>query len=60
MEKFKLIGVRLFKKSELIQTTYFKIGEMKKAINYTNEKEQTGYDFDFICCDKYGNYICAL
>ena len=60
MEKFKLIGVRVFKNSELNNTRYFEIGKLKESIEYTTAKENCGFTFEFICCDQYGNYICNL
>ena len=60
MEKFNLIGVRVFDKLELNHTRYFEIGKLKEAIEYARDKGSCGFTYDFICCDKYGNYICEL
>ena len=60
MSRFELIGVRIYRSKELNNTTYFKVGELKEAINCANEKKKQGFSYDFICCDKYGNYICEL
>ena len=60
MDKFNLIGVRLFDNSILHSTKFFKIGKLKEAMDYSRDKEKWGFTYDFICCDKYGNYICDL
>ena len=60
MEKFNLIGVRVYQNKELNHTKYFEIGKLKEAIGYARDKGSCGFSYDFICCDKYGNYICDL
>ena len=60
MGRFELIGVRVFNGAELNNTKYFEIGKMKDAIEYAKDKGSCGCRYDFICCDKYGNYICEL
>lgn len=60
MEKFNLIGVRVYQNKELNNTRYFEIGKLKDAIEYAKDKGSCGFSYDFICCDKYGNYICDL
>lgn len=60
MEKFNLIGVRVYKKNELINTRYFEVGKLKEAIEYATIRRGCGETCDFICCDQYGNYICDL
>lgn len=60
MEKFNLIGVRVYKNKELNSTKYFEIGKLKDAIEYAREMGSANYSYDFICCNKYGNYICDL
>ena len=60
MDKFNLIGVRILENSELNHTRYFEIGNLKEAIEYAKGYESCGYTYHFICCDKYGNYLCEL
>ena len=60
MEKFNLIGVRVWKNDDDFSTKYFEIGKLKEAIEYARDRGSCGYAYDFICCDKYGNYICEL
>lgn len=60
MDKFKLIGVRIYQNKEWNGTTYFEIGKLKEAIDYAREMGSANYSYNFICCDEYGNYICDL
>ena len=60
MDKFNLIGVRVYQDKKLIRTRYFEIGKLKEAIEYARDIGSAGYSYDFICCDNYGNYICDL
>ncbi len=61
MDKFNLIGVRLYQDKELIRTRYFEIGKLKEAIAYARDMASAViFSYDFICCDKFGNYICDL
>lgn len=60
MEKFNLIGVRVYQNKNLIRTRYFEVGKLKEAIEYARDMGSANFTYDFICCDKYGNYICNL
>ena len=60
MTDFKLIGVQVFNGEELTNTHYFKIGEITKAIEYSNRQENKGNYCRLIACNKYGCYICKL
>lgn len=60
MDKFNLIGIRVYQNKELISTIYFKIGKLKEAIEYSRNIKSANFSYDFICCDNYGNCICDL
>ncbi len=60
MREFNLIGVRVYWNGELKNTKYFEIGKLKDAIEYARDVGSCNNSYDFVCCDKYGNYICDL
>lgn len=54
MKKFEIIGIKFFKDNEWELTSYFQIGELKKAIDIAKEKEKKGFSYKIFACDKYG------